>query len=85
MLPGEGLRAQFLPKLAERLQRAAGAERISPLFVKVRSLPRTEEIGQLKPTQESADIGQEFDRRAIHNGPGVQEIEDQMVAEKKKT
>jgi hypothetical protein len=54
---------------------------MSPSSPKVLHLARTQQLGCLKPAQESAEIGEQLYRLAVLDRARVQEVQSQMVAD----
>jgi len=80
ILPSTELLPQLFSKISNGIQGALGARRFPPILPQSRSFASAEQVGCLKPTQEGAEIREQFQGFAVLDRTGIQEVESAMVA-----
>src|SRR5882724_11837133 len=85
IFPVEDLFPQPLPQLPDGLRRFLGPARLSPSFLKLCHLTRTQQISCLEPEQNRAEVRKEFHGFTVLDRTRVQEIQRELVPDKEKS
>lgn len=83
--PRNNLHSQSVAQVVHGFDGLPGTRRLSPMLLKARGFPGTEQIGCLKPAQDCAEIREQLQRLPILDGTRIQEIQRQLIAQEEES